>query len=82
MWIATIWRETGKMRIKNLGNATFTNTAIQIPNITRFNVKWTNEDNVGMFIQLGVGQISGGTSPSTSDGVTLRHAYGWWDLNG
>ena len=65
---------------KKLGNVPFTNTAIQVPNISRFNVKWTNEDNVGMFIQLGVGQLSGGTTLSTSDGVKLRHAYGWWDL--
>ena len=65
---------------KKLGNVPFTNTAIQVPNITRFNVKWTNEDNVGMFISLGVGQLSGGTTLSTSDGVKLRHAYGWWDL--
>jgi len=67
-------------RYKNLGNDTFTNTAIQVPNITRFNINWTNEDNVGMFIQVGVGQISGGTVESNSDGVSLRHAYGWWDL--
>jgi len=82
-------RNRENAQYKNLGNVTFTNTAIQVPNITRFNVKWTNEDNVGMYIQVGVGQITGGTSPSTkdgvmlittSDGVTLRHAYGWWDL--
>ncbi len=82
-------RNRENAQYKKLGNAPFTNAAIQVPNITRFNVKWTNEDNVGMFIQLGVGQISGGTSPRTrdgvmleptSDGVTLRHAYGWWDL--
>ena len=63
-----------------VGNAPFTNTAIQVPNITRLNAKWTNEDNVGMFIQVGLGQISGKTTESTSDGVTLRHAYGWWDM--
>ncbi len=82
-------RNRENAQYKKLGNAPFTNTAIQVPNITRFNLKWTNEDNVGMFIQLGLGQISGGTSPSTkegvtlittSDGVQLRHAYGWWDL--
>jgi len=73
-------RNRENARYKNLGNSSFTNTAIQIPNITRFNVKWTNEDNVGMYIQLGLGQISGGTVLSMSDGVDLRHAYGWWDL--
>ena len=82
-------RNRENAQYKELGNAPFTNTAIQVPNITRFNLKWTNEDNVGMFIQVGVGQASGGTSPKTiedvmvlptSDGVRLRHAYGWWDL--
>jgi hypothetical protein len=73
-------RNKENAQYKKLGNAPFTNTAIQVPNIARFNLKWTNEDNVGMFIQLGVGQISGGTTLSASDGVTLRHAYGWWDL--
>jgi hypothetical protein len=65
---------------KKLGDTPFTNTAIQVPNITRLNVKWTNEENVGMFIQLGLGQKSGGTVESQSDGVTLRHAYGWCNL--
>jgi hypothetical protein len=85
-------RNKENAQYKNLGNNPFSNTAIQVPNITRFNVKWTNEDNVGMFVQLGVGQISGGTSETfdkttgkitdkcNSNGVTLRHAYGWWDL--
>ena len=65
---------------QKLGNDPFTNTTIQVPNITRFNVNWTNEDNVGMFMQVGLGQMSGGTTDSTSDGATLRHAYGWWDI--
>lgn len=73
-------RNRENAQYKKLGNVSFTNTAIQVPNITRFNVKWTHEDNVGMFIQLGVGQIRGGATLSTSDGVKLRHAYGWWDL--
>ncbi len=73
-------RNRENAQYKKLGNDPFSNTAIQVPNITRFNLKWTNEDNLGMFIQLGLGQISGGTTLSASDGVTLRHAYGWWDL--
>ena len=93
MWIATnLERNRENAQYKKLGNAPFANTAIQIPNISRFNIKWTNEDSVGMFVQLGVGQISGGTSETfdkstgkitdkcNSNGVTLRHAYGWWDL--
>ena len=65
---------------KKLGDDPFTNTVVQIPNITRLNAKWTNEENVGMFIQLGLGQISGNTTDSTDNGVNLRHAYGWWDV--
>ena len=73
-------RNRENSQYKGLGNGTFTNTAIQIPNISRFNVTWTNEDNVGMFVQVGVGQTGGGTVLSDSNGVSLRHAYGWWDL--
>lgn len=73
-------RNRENAQYKKLGDNPFTKTTIQIPNITRFNVDWTNEDNVGMFIQLGLGQIRGATTDNTSDGVTLRHAYGWWDI--
>ncbi len=55
-------------------------TTIQVPNITRLYGRWTNEDNVGMFIELGVGQNSGAVDANTSNGVSLRHAYGWWDV--
>lgn len=55
-------------------------TAIQVPNITRLYGRWTNEDNVGMFIEFGVGQTGGAVDSSTSSGVALRHAYGWWDV--
>ncbi len=65
---------------KNLGNDPFTNTTLQIPNITRFDVKWTNEDDVGMYMELGIGQLRGDTAESDSSGVDLRHAYGWWNL--
>ena len=73
-------RNKENAQYKKLGDNPLTKTAIQVPNITRFNVNWTNEDNVGMFIQMGLGQISGATTDNTSDGVTLRHAYGWWDI--
>ena len=58
----------------------YTVTTIQVPNITRLYGRWTNEDNVGMFIELGVGQSSGAVDGNSSNGVTLRHAYGWWDV--
>ncbi|MCP4574891.1 MAG: hypothetical protein GY846_01200 [Deltaproteobacteria bacterium] len=73
-------RNKENAQYKKLGDNPYTKTTIQVPNITRFNVNWTNEDNVGMFMQLGLGQISGATTDNTSDGVTLRHAYGWWDI--
>ena len=64
----------------NLGNDPYQVTAIQVPNITRLYGRWTNEDNVGMFIELGIGQTGGAVDNSSSSGVALRHAYGWWDV--
>ena len=55
-------------------------TAIQLPSITRLNARWTNEDNVGMYIELGLGQTGGGVDGASDSGVQLRHAYGWWDV--
>jgi len=63
------------------GNDPYQVTTIQVPNITRLYGRWTNEDNVGMFIELGLGQGSGGVDLNTSDGAIVRHAYGWWDVN-
>ncbi|MDQ1335781.1 MAG: Porin [Thermodesulfobacteriota bacterium] len=62
----------------------YTNTAIQVPNITRLYGRWTNEDNVGMYIEFGLGQGGGGIDASSSDdqnSAVVRHAYGWWDVN-
>lgn len=62
----------------------YTNTAIQVPNITRLYGRWTNEDNVGMYIEFGLGQGGGGIDMSSSDNqnsAVIRHAYGWWDVN-
>ena len=53
-------------------NVSYTNTRIEVPTHSRFYVQWTNEDNVGMHIELGFG--NGNT-------VGLRKAYGWWDVN-
>jgi hypothetical protein len=66
------------------GTDSYTVTAIQVPNITRLYGRWTNEDNVGMYIEFGIGQDSGGVDGSLSDGVSsvrVRHAYGWWNIN-
>jgi hypothetical protein len=63
------------------GNDPYQITTIQVPSITRLNARWTNEDNVGMFIEFGIGQTGGAVVDATSSGVSLRHAYGWWDVN-
>ncbi|MEE9418924.1 MAG: hypothetical protein V3W43_05570 [Desulfatiglandaceae bacterium] len=64
-------------RDKNNAGSTepLTNTRIEVPGITRLNGRWTNEDNVGMFIEFGLGGALGATDTS------LRHAYGWWDVS-
>jgi hypothetical protein len=63
------------------GKTSYNTTAIQLPNITRLYGRWTNEDNVGMYIEFGIGQTGGAIDDATDDGVGLRHAYGWWDVN-
>jgi hypothetical protein len=66
------------------GIDSYANTAIQLPNITRLYGRWTNEDNVGMYIEFGLGQGSGSLNLSSSDdnySAVIRHAYGWWDVS-
>jgi hypothetical protein len=63
------------------GDDSYGVTGIQVPNITRLYGRWTNEDNVGMYIEFGVGQGSGDLDESSSGDFLLRHAYGWWDIN-
>jgi hypothetical protein len=77
-------RDTANSTWRGLGGDSFTNTAIQVPNITRLYGRWTNEDNVGMYIEFGLGQGTGDTRNSSSDNdfsAVVRHAYGWWDVN-
>lgn len=50
-------------------------TRIELPSITRLRGLWTNEDDVEMFVELGIGGESGST------GVNLRHAFGKWDFS-
>jgi hypothetical protein len=56
-------------------DSSFTNTRIEVPGHTRLIGRWTNENGVGMFIEFGIGGAIGAT------GLSLRHAYGWWDVN-
>jgi len=88
-------RNSANASVKGMGNDSFTNTAIQLPDITRLYARWTNEDNVGMYIEFGLGQDGGNTLVGKNYGptaatashinqdsdVVLRHAYGWWDIN-
>ena len=65
-------------------SGSLTGTAIQVPDITRLYARWTNEDNVGMYIELGIGQNTAAVRNQANEGngsVHLRHAYGWWDVN-
>lgn len=60
----------------NSGGAdALTYTTIEVPSITRLYARWTNEDNVGMYIEFGLGGGSGATA------ANIRHAYGWWDIS-
>jgi hypothetical protein len=48
-------------------------TTIQVPNITRLYGRWTNEDNVGMYIEFGMARplgLSNGTLPTAFPCVT------------
>lgn len=53
--------------------------AIRVPTISRFYGRWTNEDNVGMYIEFGIGGAAG--DPGGPNNVSTRHIYGWWDIN-
>lgn len=59
---------------------TYSRVRLQVPHMTRLKARWSNEDNVGMYIEIGLGgqnTIAGGNR----NYVYLRHAYGWWDVS-
>jgi len=68
-------KQSGAIYEGTKGTESYSNTRIDLPVITRLYGRWTNEDNVGMYIEFGIGGAGGSTS------VVLRHAYGWWDVN-
>jgi hypothetical protein len=74
-------KENAGFRGVSNGHTSYGVTGIQVPNITRLYARWTNEDNVGMYIEFGLGQDGGNLDGSASNGASLRHAYGWWDVN-
>jgi hypothetical protein len=68
-------KESGAIYEGTNGQQSYNNTRIEVPGMTRLYARWTNEDNVGMYIEYGLGGSKG------SSGVTMRHAYGWWDMS-
>ena len=70
-------RDKENAQFSGVGNGTnsYNVTTIQLPNISRLHGRWTNEDNVGMYIEIGIGQRSGDIDQNTSNGVELRYAY-------
>jgi hypothetical protein len=62
------------------------NTTVSVFNglHSRLYTRWTNEDNVGLFIELGLGGSPGSVAHSGAAGgesVYLRHLYGWYDVS-
>jgi len=52
------------------------NLSIKVNSISRLYARWTNEDNVGLYIEYGLGgQAANGNQ------ANIRHIYGWWDVN-
>jgi hypothetical protein len=73
-------RSAANAEFSGVGNDPYAVTTVQVPDITRLYATWTNEDNVGMYIELGMGQEDGEIDLNQSNDVTLRHAYGWWQV--
>jgi hypothetical protein len=79
-------KENTKFWLLGDGTTSYNNLAIQVPDITRLYARWTNEDNVGMYIEFGIGYTGNVETVVTEKGqaanaVNVRHAYGWWDVN-
>lgn len=74
-------KENAEFHDRGDGAVSYNVTGIQLPDISRFHGRWTNEDNVGMYVEIGAGQTSGDLEGNSDDGMNLRHAYGWWDVN-
>lgn len=51
-----------------------TSGRLELPNISRIRVSWSNEDAVGLYTELGLGGTAGAT------GVGVRHAYGTFQI--
>ncbi len=55
--------------------ASFGASRIELPNITRLRASWTNEDDLGLYVEFGIGGASG------TSGVNTRQAYGTYKIN-
>lgn len=53
----------------------FTGSQLELPNISRLRASWSNEDDLRMYIELGIGGANG------SSGVNTRQAYGTYKIN-
>ena len=53
----------------------FDRVRVELPNMSRLRGKWTNEDDLTMYIEYGFGGGGGST------GTKLRHAWGKWDYS-
>ena len=53
----------------------FDRVKIELPNMSRLRGKWTNEDDLTMYIEYGFG------GSSAASGTKLRHAWGKWDYS-
>ena len=76
----TLDRDKANAEFSGVGNDPYAVTTIQVPDITRLYATWTHEDNVGLYVELGMGQEDGEIDLNQSNDVTLRHAYGWWQV--
>ena len=66
---------SGGVMLGHLAQAdSFSAGRIELPNITRLRASWSNEDDVTMFIELGIGGSSGSTN------VNTRQAFGTYRI--
>jgi hypothetical protein len=52
--------------------------------VSRLYARWTNEDNVGLYIELGLGGTPGPfnfAGAAGGEAVLLRHLYGWYHVS-
>jgi len=59
-------------QLENTDGTEVTNSILDVANNSRFRIRWDNEDNVSMYVEM---------SLRDEDKDTLRHAYGKWDIS-